>query len=88
LWQAIGAYGCQVPENHRKSEGGNQGLYKKPERTQYGLLVKGSDIPFNQQEQQVTIVPNSLQIQGKIGSPRFYDQIPIVVLFHFIKTHN
>ena len=60
--KSIGGEFGQTAEDHCENECGEDGLNKKPERAEDGLLVNGDEIPPHEHPKQVAVMPHIAEL--------------------------
>ena len=80
LWNAIGGDASDTTKNHHIKDDRHRGLDDPPKWPENGLLVTGNNVAFDEQNQQVTVIPYFLKIHLEKFVSRCDDRR--IILFH------
>ena len=82
LRNAASAYACQSGKDKHIHDGRENRLKEEPQRSKDGLFIDSDDIALDEHTKQISILPNTFEINIEEFLSRFYYQIPVFFFCH------
>ena len=88
LGHSVGGYASYAAEHKHEHNRCQHGLYEKPHRAEYGLLVERNDVSLDVHPQEIAIAPHLLEVEAEQSPFIVDDYVPLVLHISYFLIYD